>query len=315
MLLARGDKVIGVDNLNDYYDTDLKRARLVELNAMDGFVFHEADVADAGALERAAPNIDRVAHLAAEAGVGRSFTHPEAFVHSNLVGFNTVAQFAIRREARHFVFASSSSVYGANSAMPYRETEPADHPLSFYAATKKANEAMAHALAHTHDLPVTGLRFFTVYGPWGRPDMSYSKFAERIVAGRPIQLHNHGRMTRDFTYVDDIAAGVVAVLDRPPEPATGGAAIPAPDTSPAAPYRIRNIGSGVPVSLADYVAAIENALGKSAIIEYVDMLPGEAPDTHADVAAFRELTGLDAPTTIQEGVRRYVAWRRAYYGE
>lgn len=314
-MLARGDAVIGVDNLNDYYDPGLKRARLTDLEDQAGFAFRELDIAtDGDRLAAAAGAADRVVHLAAEAGVRHSFDRPEAFVHSNLVGFYQVAQLAIDLSARHFVYASSSSVYGGNPDQPHRESVAADHPLSFYGATKKANEAMAHALAHVHGLPMTGLRFFTVYGPWGRPDMSYFKFAERILAGRPIQLHNHGRMTRDFTFIDDVVAGVLAALDRPPAPDPEWAARPTSDASGHAPYRVLNIGSAAAVSLADYVAAFERATGEAAIIEHVAMEPGEALDTHADLAAFQAWTEAGPPTPLDAGVKRFIDWYRSYYG-
>lgn len=306
--------MIGVDNVNDYYDPALKRARLAALAGAPAFAFHELDIADSGALGRAAAGADAVIHLAAQAGVRHSYDRPEDFVSSNLVGFYNVAALAVAAKARHFVFASTSSVYGANPQRPFREDAPADHPLSFYAATKKANEAMAHALAHINGVPATGLRFFTVYGPWGRPDMSFFRFAARIIAGRPIQLHNHGRMTRDFTYIDDIVAGVLAVLDRPPAADPGWSARPTPAASGAAPYRIFNIGSGAPVDLAAYVDAFERAIGKAAIREYVDMHPGEALDTHADSSALAAWTGRKPATTLDDGVARFVAWYRDYYG-
>lgn len=255
-----------------------------------------------------------VVHLAAQAGVRHSFEHPEDFISSNLVGFYNVAAAATAAEVEHMVFASTSSVYGGNLKRPFREVDGADHPLSLYAATKRANEAMAHALAHINDLPMTGLRFFTVYGPWGRPDMSFFRFAERIIAGKPIQLHNHGRMTRDFTYIDDIVAGILAVLERPPTLDSDWAAAPSPASSGAAPYRIFNIGAGAPVDLATYVDAFERAIGKPAIREYTPMHPGEALDTHADVAALEAWTGMRPQVSLDEGVARFVDWYRGYYG-
>jgi len=299
--------------LNDYYDPALKAARLQRLQG-PGFRFERLDVADADALERAAGGIDAVVHLAAQAGVRHSYEHPESFVPSNLVGFYNVASLAARRGVRHFVYASTSSVYGGNPKRPFREEDAADHPLSFYAATKKANEAMAHALAHINDLPTTGLRFFTVYGPWGRPDMSFFRFAERIEAGEAIELHNHGRMTRDFTYIDDVAAGVVAVLDKPATPDPDWAADPHSGASGHAPHRLFNIGSGAPVDLATYVDAFERAIGKPAIRRYVDAHPGEAMDTHADVSALDAWVGVRPKTPLQTGIDRFVAWRREYYG-
>ncbi len=306
--------MIGVDNINAYYSPALKRARLARL-ARPNFKFHERDIADADgmAADLAGARIDAVVHLAAQAGVRHSFEHPATFVPSNLTGFYNVAALAAERAVRHFVFASTSSVYGANPGRPFRETDGADHPLSFYAATKKANEAMAHALAHIHGLPTTGLRFFTVYGPWGRPDMSFFRFADRIIRGAPIELHNHGNMTRDFTYIDDIVAGILAVLDRPPTIDPNWAANPTPATSGAAPYALFNIGSGAPASLAAYVDAFEAAIGKTAIRQYVPMHPGEAVDTHADAGLLAAATGFQPTTALDEGVRRFVEWYRAYY--
>lgn len=305
--------MIGVDNVNDYYDPSLKRARLARLAASNRFQFHEIDIADNADLREAAVDVDAIVHLAAQAGVRHSYDHPEEFVPSNLVGFYNVAALAVERHVSHFVFASTSSVYGANPALPYRETVGADHPLSLYAATKKANEAMAHALSHINRVPMTGLRFFTVYGPWGRPDMSFFKFAERIIAGQPIQLHNHGRMSRDFTYIDDIVEGLIAVLDRPPGVDPDWATAPTPATSGAAPYRIFNIGAGRPADLAAYVDAFEAAIGKQAIREYVPMHPGETLDTHADSSALNAWTGVTPKISLEEGVARFVAWYRDYY--
>ncbi len=305
--------MIGVDNLNDYYDPALKRARLERLQG-PRFRFVEVDISDAAALRVVGDVLDGVIHLAAQAGVRHSFEHPEAFIPSNLVGFYNVAALAVTAKPSHFVFASTSSVYGGNVRRPFREMDGADHPLSLYAATKKANEAMAHALAHIHDLPMTGLRFFTVYGPWGRPDMSFFRFAERIIAGRPIELHNHGRMTRDFTYIDDIVEGVLAAYDRPPAVDPDWAARPSPATSGVAPYRIFNIGAGAPVDLASYVDAFERAIGMPAKRAYVEMRPGEAIDTHADADALAAWTGVRPRTPLGVGVARFVAWYRAYYG-
>lgn len=302
-----------MDNVNDYYDPKLKRARLNILAASDRFQFWEVDIADTAALTAAVGDVSAIVHLAAQAGVRHSFDCPEDFVPSNLVGFYNVAALAVAQKVRHFVFASTSSVYGANPVLPYRETAGADHPLSLYAATKKANEAMAHALAHINGVPMTGLRFFTVYGPWGRPDMSFFRFADRIIAGQPIQLHNHGRMTRDFTYIDDIVDGVIATLDKPPEVDPGWPAAPTPATSGAAPYRIFNIGAGAPANLAAYVDAFEAAIGKPAIREYVPMHPGEALDTHADASALAAWTGVRPKISLHEGVARFVTWYRDYY--
>lgn len=312
-LLRRGEAVIGVDSLNAYYDPSLKRARLARL-AGPNFTFIHADIADPAAFDAVPARIDSVIHLAAQAGVRHSYDHPAEFIPSNLTGFYATAALAAARGARHFVFASTSSVYGPNPSRPFRETDGADHPLSLYAATKKANEAMAHALSHLHDMPTTGLRFFTVYGPWGRPDMSFFRFADRIIHGAPIQLHNHGAMTRDFTYIDDIVAGVIAAHDAPPGADAGWTEAPSPASSAVAPYRLFNIGSGAPVALAEYVDAFEAAIGKPAIREYVPMHPGETVDTHADADALAAWTGVRPATPLQDGVNRFVAWYRDYYG-
>jgi len=305
--------VYGVDSLNAYYDPALKRARLDILEREPDFTFLRADIADAAALPAPEAAAGGVIHLAAQAGVRHSYEHPEEFIPANLAGFYNIAELAIAAGAPHFLFASTSSVYGANPSRPFRETDSADHPLSLYAATKKANEAMAHALAHIHKMPSTGLRFFTVYGPWGRPDMSFFRFAERLLAGEAIQLHNHGRMTRDFTFIDDIVAGILAAFDRPAEVDPEWADAPTPATSGVAPYRIFNIGAGAPVDLATYVRAFERVLGIEAKIEYVDMHPGEAIDTHADAGRLADWTGVTPATPLDAGIARFLEWYRDYY--
>lgn len=312
-LLRRGDVVIGLDNVNSYYDPKLKRDRLALLNAMPGFSFVEADIADPSTFSALPDGVMGVIHLAAQAGVRHSYEHPEAFIQSNLVGFYNTAAYAVARKAGHFVFASTSSVYGPGPERPSTEAMAANHPLSLYAATKKSNEAMAHALSHINDMPVTGLRFFTVYGPWGRPDMSFFRFAKAIIADVPIDLHNHGQMTRDFTFVDDIVSGVLAAYDKPPKTEQTRAGAPSSATSGAAPYRIFNIGSGRPVDLATYVAAFERAIGKKAITRNVAMHPGEVLDTHADASALAEWTEFSPVTLLDDGVARFVAWYRDYY--
>ncbi len=311
-LLDRGDAVIGVDNLNDYYDVGLKRRRLERLDSQ-AFRFAELSIDDGAALNAAVGEVDGVINLAAQASVAHGLTAPDDYIASNIVGFHNVTKLAVARGAGHLVYASTSSVYGDNPSRPFRETDGADHPLSLYAATKKANEAIAHAYAHLHDLPATGLRFFTVYGPWGRPDMSYFRFAEQIIAGAPIALHNHGRMTRDFTYIDDIVAGVLGVYDRPAEVDPGWSEAPTPATSGAAPYRIFNIGSNAPVTLGAYVDAFEKAIGKPAVRTYVPMHPGESLDTHADSSALAAWTGVEPQTSLEVGVQKFVDWYRAYY--
>ena len=312
-LLARGDAVVGVDNLNSYYDVSLKRARLARLDGQ-AFRFAELGIEDAGALSAAIGEIDGVINLAAQASVTHALTEPDDYIASNLVGFHNIARLAMERSAGHLVYASTSSVYGDNPKRPFREADGADHPLSLYAATKKANEAIAHVFSHIHGLPTTGLRFFTVYGPWGRPDMSYFKFAQKIIAGEPIELHNQGRMTRDFTYIDDIVAGVLATYDRPATIDPDWAGAPSPATSGAGPYRIFNIGSNAPVTLAQYVDAFEAAIGKRAIRRYVPMHPGEAVDTHADSSALAAWTGVAPQVSLVDGVARFVAWYREHFG-
>lgn len=310
-LLARGDSVTGFDNVNDYYDPGLKEARLTRLAGMGGdWRFLRADLADKAAVDAAfagEPH-DRVIHLAAQAGVRYSLENPLAYVESNLLGFTNILEACRRAGTPHLAFASTSSVYGGNTTMPFREDQGVDHPLQFYAATKRANELMAHAYAHLYRLPVTGLRFFTVYGPWGRPDMAPMLFAEAILAGRPIRIFNEGRHSRDFTYVDDIVAGVIASADRPAtsDPAFDPAR-PDPATSDA-PYRIYNIGNGAPVELLDFIAALEAALGRAAIRELVPSQPGDVADTFADTSRLEVATGWRAAVPVEEGVRRFADW-------
>ena len=311
-LLARGDQVVGLDNLNDYYDVRLKRARLAELEGLPGFSFERADVADAPDLAAAfdAARPERVVHLAAQAGVRYSIDHPRAYVDSNLVGFANVLEQCRARRIEHLVFASSSSVYGANADVPFSAQGGADHPVSLYAATKKANELMAHAYSHLYGLPCTGLRFFTVYGPFGRPDMAYYSFAEAILEGRPIDVFNNGEMRRDFTYIDDAVGGVLAALDRTPaaDPsfrATG--AFPDPSRS-TAPYRIYNIGNDRPVSLSRFIEILEACLGRRAERRLLPMQPGDVVETHAEIGdAFRAL-GYRPLTSLEEGLARFADW-------
>ena len=305
VLLARGDRVIGVDCVNDYYDPALKRARLEILNENEGFDFHEIDIADAGALgevfEGARPA--RGVNLAAQAGVRYSLTHPEAYVHSNLVGFANILEASRRHDVGHLVYASSSSVYGGTKELPFHEGQNVDHPLSLYAASKKSNELMAHVYSHLFRLPTTGLRFFTVYGPWGRPDMALFLFTKAILAGEPIKVFNHGDMTRDFTYVDDIVEGVVRVLDRPP----------CVEETPLGPYRLFNIGNNAPVKLMDMIGAVEEALGREAVKTMLPIQPGDVPATYADVAALERVTGFRPQTPLRDGIARFVDWYRRYY--
>ena len=305
-LLARGDTVVGIDNLNDYYDVALKRARLKPLQARAGFAFQPTDVADREAMGRlfAEQRFDAVVHLAAQAGVRYSISHPMAYLDSNLTGFGHVLEGCRAQQVQHLVYASSSSVYGGNTKMPFEETDAVDHPVSLYAATKKANELMAHTYSHLYRLPTTGLRFFTVYGPWGRPDMAYFLFTRAVLEGKPIQVFNHGQMLRDFTYIDDIVEGVLRVLDKPATPA-------APAT---APYRIFNIGNHDPVPLLDFIGCIEQALGREAVKEFLPMQDGDVPATYASTDALRDWVGFAPSTPLKAGIDRFVDWYRSYHG-
>jgi UDP-glucuronate 4-epimerase len=315
-LVLRGDEVVGLDNLNDYYDPKLKEARLARLTPSSSFRFERLDVADRPAIEALfkAAKFDAVVHLAAQAGVRYSLQNPHAYIESNICGFTNILEGCRHAGVKHLVYASSSSVYGGNENMPFSESQGVDHPLSLYAATKKANELMAHTYSHLYRLPTTGLRFFTVYGPWGRPDMALFLFTRAMLEGRPIELFNEGRMQRDFTFVDDIAEGVVRVLDRPAEPDPSfDAQTPDPARSNG-PYRIFNIGNQGPVALLDYVAAIEKAVGRKAERVLMPMQPGDVPATYADVSALTAYTGFKPGTPVEEGVARFVAWYREYYG-
>lgn len=314
-LLDLGHEVVGLDNLNDYYDPELKKARLAQLEGRNRFHFVRADLADQAAIEAlfAKERPQRVVNLAAQAGVRYSLTNPHAYIQSNIAGFLNILEGCRHGGVEHLVFASSSSVYGANTAMPFSVHDNTDHPLSLYGATKKSNEVMAHSYAHLYGLPVTGLRFFTVYGPWGRPDMAPFTFTKRILAGEPIEVFNNGRHSRDFTYIDDIVEAVPRVLDRPPEPdpAWDGRS-PDPATS-AAPYRIYNVGNHNAVALMDFIAAIEKATGREAIKTFLPMQPGDVLDTHADVDDLIRDVGFAPNTPIEEGMRRFVDWYRGYY--
>ena len=314
-LLARGDEVVGIDNLNDYYDVGLKEARLAQLAGETGFRFVKLDIADTAGVAAlfAQERFEGVINLAAQAGVRYSLINPQAYAQTNLVGFVNLLEGCRHGSAGHFVYASSSSVYGGNTKMPFTEHDSVDHPVSLYAATKKSNELMAHTYSHLFGLPATGLRFFTVYGPWGRPDMALFLFTRAILEGRPIDVFNHGRMQRDFTFIDDIAEGVVRVLDRPaaPDPAFDKAH---PDAATSwAPWRIYNIGNHQPVELMAYIEALEAALGRRAEKNFLPMQAGDVPATHADTAELRAATGFAPATSVREGVRRFVDWYRAYY--
>lgn len=322
MLLARGDSVVGFDVVNDYYDPAVKEARLALLeqeakNSAGDYVFVRADLADRDAVNRcfAEHKFDRVIHLAAQAGVRYSLENPHAYVESNIIAFTNIIEACRYAGTPHLTYASTSSVYGANTNMPFSEHRGVDHPLQFYAATKRANELMAHSYSHLFRLPTTGLRFFTVYGPWGRPDMALFLFTRNILAGKPIQVFNHGNHTRDFTYVTDIAEGVIRATDdiAQPNPAWDSNN-PDPATSNA-PYRIFNIGNNNPVKLMEYIEAIEKATGKTAIKDLLPLQPGDVPDTYADVSELERSVGYKPATTVTEGVANFVAWYRDFYKE
>jgi len=314
-LLARGDEVLGIDNHNNYYDPALKEARLARFAGHPGYIHVRADLADAPAVNAAFADFkpQRVANLAAQAGVRYSLKNPQAYVQSNLVGFGNILEACRHGDVEHLVYASSSSVYGANRKLPFAVEDAVDHPVSLYAATKKANELMAHSYSHLYGLPTTGLRFFTVYGPWGRPDMSPMLFADRISRGEAIDVFNHGNHSRDFTYVDDIVEGVIRTLDHPaaPDPAYD-AQSPNPGSSNA-PYRVYNIGNDQPVQLLRFIELLEQHLGRTVAKNLLPMQPGDVPDTWADVSALRRDVGYAPNTPIEEGVARFVAWYRDYF--
>jgi UDP-glucuronate 4-epimerase len=314
-LLERGDEVLGLDNLNDYYDPSLKRARLELLRQNPKFRFVKLDVADREDMASlfAEEKPIRVVHLAAQAGVRYSLTNPYAYTSSNIEGFLNILEGCRHNGVDHLVYASSSSVYGGNTRQPFSEHDNIDHPVSLYAATKKANELMAHAYAHLFGVPSTGLRFFTVYGPWGRPDMALFKFTRGILAGEPIPVFNNGNMIRDFTFIDDIVEGVVRVLDRPPQPDNDWHTDdPDPATS-WAPHRVFNIGNNKPVQLLDCIAALERALGRKATLDMLPMQPGDVPSTMADVSELEKAVGFRPRTTIEDGIARFVEWYRDFY--
>jgi UDP-glucuronate 4-epimerase len=300
-LLARGDEVFGVDNINDYYEVSLKEARLRQLQSLPGFTFERLDIADRVAfpefVRKHAPQ--RVLHLAAQAGVRYSLTNPNAYIDSNLVGFGNILEVCRHGGVEHLVYASSSSVYGANRKQPFSVDDPVDHPVSLYAATKRANELMAYTYSHLYKIPTTGLRFFTVYGPWGRPDMAIFSFTKAILEGRPIDVFNYGKMQRDFTYVDDIVEGVVRVLDANP--------------GETPPYKLYNIGNNQPVELMRFIDILENCLGRKADRRLLPMQPGDVPATFADVESLTRDVGFRPDTPIEEGIRRFTDWYRGYY--
>ena len=306
-LLAKGDTVIGIDNLNSYYEVSLKKDRLAKLESHPNFSFYQLDLADRQGMENLFKQhqFDFVAHMAAQAGVRYSLENPHAYIDSNLVGFGNILEGCRHSDVKHLVYASSSSVYGKNKKIPFSVEDNVDYPVSLYAATKKANELMAHSYSHLYNIPTTGLRFFTVYGPWGRPDMAVFIFTKAILEDKPIKVFNHGQMKRDFTYVDDVVEGVVRVIDRIPqtgEPAT------------TAPYQVYNIGNNQPVELMKLIETIENSLGKKAIKEMLPMQPGDVPRTYADVDALMNDVDFRPDTPIEVGIDKFVAWYRGYYG-
>ncbi|MDO8450840.1 MAG: NAD-dependent epimerase [Rhodoferax sp.] len=314
-LLARGDEVVGLDNLNDYYDVTLKENRLKRLTSHANFRFVKMDVADREGMAQlfTAEKFDRVIHLAAQAGVRYSLQNPHAYIDSNVVGFTNILEGCRHAQVQHLVYASSSSVYGGNTKMPFSEHDSVDHPVSLYAATKKANELMAHTYSHLYRLPTTGLRFFTVYGPWGRPDMALFLFTKAILDGRPIDVFNYGQMQRDFTFVDDIVEGVIRVLDRVAVSNPSYDAVLADPATSNAPYRVFNIGNNNPVPLLDFIACIEDALGKKAEKNLLPLQDGDVPATYANTDALNEWVGFVPGTSIEQGIGRFVAWYRDYY--
>lgn len=314
-LLERGDTVYGIDNLNDYYSVALKEARLARIAKNPNFHFQKLDIADRDGVAKlfSENQFDAVMNLAAQAGVRYSLVNPHAYVDANLVGFVNLMEGCRHSKVGHFVFASSSSVYGANTKQPFSEHDNVDHPVSLYAASKKANELMAHSYAHLFGMSCTGLRFFTVYGPWGRPDMALFLFTKGILEGTPIKVFNNGQMVRDFTYIDDIVEGVVRVIDRPakPNPAWSG---DSPDSATSyAPYRVFNIGNSSPVELLHYIRVLEDCLGKKAVMQMLPMQDGDVPSTVADVSELQAATGFKPATTVETGIRRFVDWYRSYH--
>jgi len=313
-LLARGDTVTGLDNLNDYYEVSLKEARLDRLNTQPAFTFVRADLQDRPAMEAlfTQNSFDAVINLAAQAGVRYSLDNPHAYIDSNIVGFTHILECCRHHKIGHLVYASSSSVYGMNASMPFSVHDNVDHPISLYAATKKANELMAHTYSHLYNLPTTGLRFFTVYGPWGRPDMALFLFTKAILTGEPIQVFNNGEMQRDFTYIDDIVEGIIRVTDQPASPNLDwDATSPDPGTS-SAPYRLYNIGNNNPVSLMDFIGAIETALGKTAEKEFLPMQPGDVAATYADIDALVDAIDYHPQMPVQDGINNFIAWYLEY---
>ncbi|TLU83226.1 MAG: NAD-dependent epimerase [Chlorobium sp.] len=314
-LLDRGDQVTGVDNLNDYYDVSLKESRLALLQPYETFTFRKMEIADRQAMEELfrQGGFERVVNLAAQAGVRYSLINPYSYIDSNIQGFLNILEGCRHNGVKHLVYASSSSVYGANEAMPFSVHDNVDHPLSLYAASKKANELMAHTYSHLYNLPTTGLRFFTVYGPWGRPDMALFLFTDAILNDRPIKIFNHGKHRRDFTYIDDITEGVLRTLDHVAGPNPDWTGMNPDPGSSRAPWRVYNIGNSRPVELMDYIGALEKELGRTAIKEYLPLQPGDVPDTYADVEQLIQDVHYRPETTVEEGIKKFVLWYREYY--
>jgi len=314
-LLERGERVIGLDNLNNYYDVSLKLSRLALLEPFEEFSFIKADLSDRAAMEElfATGKFDRVVNLAAQAGVRYSIENPHAYIESNIVGFLNILEGCRHHGVKHLVYASSSSVYGANETLPFSVHDNVDHPLSLYAASKKANELMAHTYSNLYHLPTTGLRFFTVYGPWGRPDMALFLFTDAILNNKPIKVFNYGKHRRDFTFIDDIVEGIIRTLEHVAEPNPEWSGLKPDPGSSKAPWRVYNIGNNSPVELMDYIEALEGQLGRSAIKEFLPLQPGDVPDTCADVDQLMEDVHYKPETTVQEGIKRFVAWYREYY--
>jgi UDP-glucuronate 4-epimerase len=311
-LLAENHHVIGVDNLNDYYDVRLKNERIKQLENNDKFTFYKVDLADSEGLNSIFErhSIPIVINLAAQAGVRYSLTHPHSYVHSNLVGFVNILEACRHYQVEHLLYASSSSVYGANTKTPFSTQDSVDHPVSIYAATKKANELMAHTYSHLFNIPTTGLRFFTVYGPWGRPDMAYYSFTKDIIEGNPIKVYNNGNMRRDFTYIDDIVEGIVKLLNQPPEPDPNRNLDP---STSHAPYKIYNIGNNSPVRLLDFIQTLENLIGKKAKIEFLPMQPGDVKETYADITDLQKAAGFSPATPLEIGLSQFVDWYKKYH--
>lgn len=314
-LLARGDEVVGIDNLNDYYDVSLKKARLDQIQGKPNFRFHQLDLTDQRGMEQlfAQQPFDVVVNLAAQAGVRYSLSNPHAYINSNLVGFTNILEGCRHSRVKHLVFASSSSVYGANTKMPFSVHDNVDHPVSLYAATKKANELMAHTYSHLYSIPTTGLRFFSVYGPWGRPDMALFLFTKAILAGQPIPIFNHGKMRRDFTYIDDIIEGVVRVMAQIPQPNPNWSGDAPDPSSSKAPYKLYNIGNNQPVELLYFIEVLESCLGKKAEKNMLPIQPGDVPINYADVDDLVKDFGIRPNTPIEVGIERFVTWYRSYY--